>query len=210
MSGSGRITPRLPHCPSGISVGNTHTRGATSSYFPPSARTTASVTSFTSALRDASVYCPSGTVGMMRYRGDAEGMPPTNTAAGRCRNTTDTLCATLLPGSNPSCVKRICTTSYLHEPPDFVGEWCVISTDYNGLCRFKQVCINDDAHCRRIAEKTGVPIMPQMTFTKLGIDKIQPPSKGKGQVQYFERRRKGLQLVLSVSYGGTKTWRAQF
>jgi len=52
--------------------------------------------------------------------------------------------------------------------------------------------------------------MPQMTFTKLGIDKLKPPSKGKNQVQYFERRRKGLQLVLSVSYGGTKTWRAQF
>jgi integrase len=55
-----------------------------------------------------------------------------------------------------------------------------------------------------------VLIMPQMAFTKLGIDKIRPPSKGKGQEQYFEWLKKGLTLVLSVSYGGTKTWRAQF
>src|SRR4051812_11185034 len=62
ISGNGRMTPRPPHCPSGISVGNTQTRGATSSYFPPSARTTASVTSLTSDFREASVYWPSGTV----------------------------------------------------------------------------------------------------------------------------------------------------
>ena len=52
--------------------------------------------------------------------------------------------------------------------------------------------------------------MPQMNFTKLAVDKIRPPSKEEGQAQYFERLKKGLQLVLSVSYGGTKTGCAQF
>jgi integrase len=52
--------------------------------------------------------------------------------------------------------------------------------------------------------------MPQMAFTKLAVDKIRAPSKEKGQVQYFERLKKGLTLVLSVSYGETKTWRALF
>jgi integrase len=52
--------------------------------------------------------------------------------------------------------------------------------------------------------------MPQMNFTKPAVDKIGPPSKQQGQVQYFEWLKKGLTLVLSVSYGGTKTWRAQF
>src|SRR5215467_5597874 len=47
-------------------VGNTQTGGAASSNLPPSARTTASVTSFSSDLRDAWVYWPSGTVGTTR------------------------------------------------------------------------------------------------------------------------------------------------
>jgi integrase len=49
-----------------------------------------------------------------------------------------------------------------------------------------------------------------MAFTKLAVDKIRPPSKRKGQEQYFERLKKGLTLVLSVSYGNTRTWRALF
>src|SRR5262249_31134239 len=52
--------------------------------------------------------------------------------------------------------------------------------------------------------------MPQMAFTKLAVDKIRPPSKRQGQEQYFERLKKGLTLVLSVSYGDTRTWRALF
>jgi hypothetical protein len=52
--------------------------------------------------------------------------------------------------------------------------------------------------------------MPQMAFTKLAVDKIRAPSKEAGQVQYFERLKKGLTLVMSVSYGETKTWRALF
>jgi integrase len=52
--------------------------------------------------------------------------------------------------------------------------------------------------------------MPQMNFTKLSVDKILSPSKADGQVQYFERLEKGRTLVLSVSYGGTKTWRVLY
>ena len=60
------MAPRLPQVPSGISVGKTQTRGATSSNGRFSARATASVTALTNALRDSSVYCPSGADGMIR------------------------------------------------------------------------------------------------------------------------------------------------
>lgn len=66
MAGSVQIAPRVPQAPSGISVGKTQTRGATSSNGRFSARATASVTCLTSQRRDSSVYCPSGTDGMIR------------------------------------------------------------------------------------------------------------------------------------------------
>ena len=46
--------------------------------------------------------------------------------------------------------------------------------------------------------------MPKMRFTKLGVQRLKPPSPGK-QIDYFDAVLP--RLILRVSYGGTKTWR---
>jgi integrase len=50
--------------------------------------------------------------------------------------------------------------------------------------------------------------MPVMIFTKYAVDRLPLPSTG--QVQYFERLKKGRSLVLNLSYGGTRNWRVLY
>ena len=49
----------------------------------------------------------------MRYHGKGARLPATNTAAGRCRKTTVTLCATWFSALYPSCVIRISESSFI-------------------------------------------------------------------------------------------------
>jgi integrase len=55
--------------------------------------------------------------------------------------------------------------------------------------------------------------MPKIKFTKSSIARIKVPIKEQGQEQHFEKlttSKGGPSLVLSVSYGGTRTWRVLF
>jgi integrase len=51
--------------------------------------------------------------------------------------------------------------------------------------------------------------MPQIEkFTEKAIAKLEPPDQGR--VEYFERLKNKMSLVLCISYGGTWTWRALY
>src|SRR5258708_4905248 len=45
-------------------------------------------------------------------------------------------------------------------------------------------------------------------FTEVGVRRLKPPAEG--QADYFEKLKRGLTLVLRVSYGGTKAWRVLY
>ena len=45
-------------------------------------------------------------------------------------------------------------------------------------------------------------------FTEEGVQKLKVP--GAGQVESFEKLKRGLTLVLRRSYGGTKAWRVLY
>src|SRR4051812_43147154 len=45
-------------------------------------------------------------------------------------------------------------------------------------------------------------------FTESGVKKLKLPSEG--QLDYFEKLKRGLTLVVRVSYGGTKAWRVLY
>jgi len=46
-------------------------------------------------------------------------------------------------------------------------------------------------------------------FTELSVQKLPLPPEGK-QTDYFEKLKRGLTLVLRISYGGTKAWRVGY
>jgi integrase len=45
-------------------------------------------------------------------------------------------------------------------------------------------------------------------FTEASVKKLKPPEEG--QADYFQKLRRGLTLVLRISYGGTKAWRVLY
>src|SRR5262245_62927192 len=93
--------PAPPQVPSGTSSVKTHTRSSGLGQAPRSASATASVIPAVTAARRSSLYWPSGTWHMKRYRGDFGGAPATYTSGrwmhthARCRPTS-LLASTLL------------------------------------------------------------------------------------------------------------------
>ena len=45
-------------------------------------------------------------------------------------------------------------------------------------------------------------------FTEVGVKRMKPPPSG--QFDQFEKLKRGLTLVLRLSYGGTKAWRVLY
>lgn len=54
-----------------------------------------------------------------------------------------------------------------------------------------------------------MPAKSDYQFTELGVRKLKPPPKPQ-QRDYYERLKKGISLLLRVSYGGQKTWRVVY